>query len=114
MNRVIRPLIIEMLGHSSEVNITFGVLKKIEDRISIPKYLGDVQYYKANISDTAWVIYSAVGSEYKLTYDDVGEFCIDNLEKANVIAMEIIAKLISPKSDKKKEPEVQKEKKRKK
>lgn len=95
----------EIFEQEVTARIDFAVLKKIEERVNVVEYIGQMRFGEPYYSKMAWILYCAFGTKLRKTENDIGNWCIDNLSSASEISTEIILQLVKPQPENKKKVE---------
>jgi len=82
-------------GEEYEVTPDFSFIERIESRFTLLEFLKGAGS-NPKVSYIAWVIYCALtGSGQKVKYNDIGDWCAENLVDANLAATEIASAAFS-------------------
>ena len=75
----------------------FDFIDRVEQRVSLMAFLQDLESGRMKISDTAWVLFCALnGTESKLQYREIGEWCLANFEKSAREVAKLLDEVTAP------------------
>lgn len=98
---MVREIEITLAGEKHTVQVNFDVVQRIEQKIDLLEYATAIERQKIKISDTAWILYSALVHK-NFTLQTIGEIVMNTPADCHISALEIIYQIITPRSDKKK------------
>ena len=89
------------------IKVDFLVLKKIEERVDLIKFLEQMKAGRPSYTSLGWIIYSAVGSKLKESEYAIGNWCMNYFEEASGYATDIILHILKPAPEIKKKDEAE-------